>query len=69
MTGLRANPKQRPVDHCSRVSADQLDALYVAFGRDPDREEAAAGEALVAQAGLVQLCRMMLAANEFSAID
>jgi hypothetical protein len=25
--------------------------------------------ALVAQAGLVQLCRMMLAANEFSAID
>jgi hypothetical protein len=51
-------------------SADQVRlGFQLAFGRDPDREEALAGEALVAQAGLVQLCRMMLAANEFSAID
>lgn len=50
--------------------ADQVRlGFQLAFGRDPDREEAAAGEALVAQAGLVQLCRMMLAANEFSVID
>ena len=50
--------------------ADQVRlGFQLAFGRDPDREEAAAREALVAQAGLVQLCRMMLAANEFSAID
>ncbi len=50
--------------------ADQVRlGFQLAFCRDPDREEAAAGEALVAQAGLVQFCRMMLAANEFSAID
>ncbi len=50
--------------------ADQVRlGFQLAFGREPDREETAAGEELVAQAGLVQLCRMMLAANEFSAID
>jgi hypothetical protein len=43
--------------------------FQLAFGREPDREEAAAGSELVSQAGLVQFCRMMLAANELSAID
>ena len=43
--------------------------FQLAFGRHPDREEVAAGVDLVGQAGLVQFCRMMLAANEFSAID
>ncbi len=59
---LRREAGDRPADQVRL-------GFQLAFGRDPDREEAAAGEALVAQAGLVQLCRMMLAANEFSAID
>ncbi len=59
---LRRESGDRPADQVRL-------GFQIAFGRDPDREEAAAGEALVAQAGLVQLCRMMLAANEFSAID
>jgi len=59
---LRRESGDRPADQVRL-------GFQLAFGRDPDREEAAAGEALVAQAGLVQLCRMMLAANEFSAID
>jgi len=44
-------------------------AFTLAFGRRPDREEATAGIDLVDRAGLVQFCRMMLAANEFSTID
>ena len=44
-------------------------AFRLAFGRAPDAAETAAGVDLVEQAGLVQLCRMMLAANEFSWID
>jgi hypothetical protein len=59
---LRREAGDRPADQVRL-------GFQLAFGRDPDREEAAAGEALVAQAGLVQLCRMMFAANEFSAID
>jgi len=59
---LRMEAGDRPADQVRL-------GFQLAFGRDPDREEAAAGESLVVQAGLVQLCRMMLAANEFSAID
>lgn len=59
---LRRESGDRPADQVRL-------GFQLGFGRDPDREEAAAGEALVAQTGLVQLCRMMLAANEFSAID
>ena len=44
-------------------------AFQLAFGRDPDTAEAGAALGLVEQAGLVQLCRMMLAANEFASID
>ena len=52
------------------LPADQVRlGFQLAFGRGPDREEAAAGEALVVQVGLLQLCRMLLAANEFSVID
>ena len=53
---------ERPVDQVRL-------GFQLSFGREPDREEAAAGEALVGQAGLVQFCRMLLAANEFSTID
>ena len=59
---LRREAGDRPADQVRR-------GFQIAFGRDPDREEAAAGESLVVKAGLVQLCRMMLAANEFSVID
>ena len=59
---LRREAGDRPADQVRL-------GFQLAFGREPGREEAAAGEALVAQAGLVQFCRMMFAANEFSAID
>ena len=59
---LRREAGDRPADQVRL-------GFQLAFGREPDREEAAAGEDLVAQAELVQFCRMMLAANEFSAID
>ena len=41
----------------------------LAFGREPDDDEAAAAGELVERAGLFQFCRMMLAANEFFSID
>ena len=44
-------------------------AFRLAFGRDPDPDEAAAAADLIGGAGLEQFCRMMLAANEFSTID
>lgn len=59
---LRREAGDRPADQVRL-------GFQLAFGRDPDREEAAAGEALVAQAGLAQFCRMMFAANEFFSID
>lgn len=59
---LRRGAGERPVEQVRL-------GFQLAFGRDPDRDEAAAGETLVVQSGLLQFCRMMFAANEFFSID
>ena len=50
--------------------AAQIERAYaLAFARIPDDTERAAAAALVASAGLPQLCRMLLNANEFVSVD
>jgi cytochrome c553 len=59
---LRREAGERPADQVRL-------GFRLAFCREPDRDEAAAGETLVVQSGLLQFCRMMFAANEFFSID
>ena len=51
------------------IPAQVTHAFALAFGRKPDAAELDAASALVKSRGLVQLCRMLLNANEFVYVD
>ena len=68
----------RQADHWARRLEDEAGpatdaqvrrAFALAFARSPDKEELRAGGALIANAGLVQFCRMLLNTNEFVHVD
>jgi cysteine sulfinate desulfinase/cysteine desulfurase-like protein len=53
----------------SNPEAQARQAIRLAFGRQATEEEIASGAELIQEAGLFQLCRIILNTNEFIYID